>query len=104
MGSLGGMNDKIDKQTLEEMTRFDPSPDIKNIMVTGGNGFVYVTAYLCAFTINHHAQSIHTRSYNEIPKANKEPSEVLGSFEPSLSPIKTITTSSPLTSSIMAPH
>lgn len=36
------VNDEVDQQTLQEMTRFDPSPDIKNIMVTGGNGFMYV--------------------------------------------------------------
>lgn len=37
------MNDEIDQQTLAEMTRFDTSRDIKNIMVTGGNGFLYAS-------------------------------------------------------------
>ena len=39
------MNDEIDKQTAEEMTRFTTSPDIKNILVTGGNGFLYVSEH-----------------------------------------------------------
>lgn len=34
------MNDEIDRQIFAEMTRFDTSPDIKNIVVTGGNGFL----------------------------------------------------------------
>lgn len=34
------VNDEIEQQTLQEMIRFDPSPDMKNIMVTGGNGFM----------------------------------------------------------------
>lgn len=45
------MNDKIDRKTLEEMTLFDPSPYIKNIMVTGGNGFMYVIACCCVFKL-----------------------------------------------------
>lgn len=36
------INDEIDQQISAEMTRFNTSPDIKNIMVTGGNGFLYV--------------------------------------------------------------
>ena len=39
-------NDEINKQTLEEMTHFTPSPSIKNILVTGGNGFLYVPVHL----------------------------------------------------------
>ena len=39
------MNDEIDRQIFAEMTRFNTSPDIKNIMVTGGNGFLYVFEY-----------------------------------------------------------
>ena len=35
------INDDIDQQTFAEMTRFNTSPDIKNVMVTGGNGFLY---------------------------------------------------------------
>lgn len=41
MGSPTDIDDEIDKQTLEEMTRFTTSTDIKNILVTGGNGFLY---------------------------------------------------------------
>ena len=39
-------NDELNKQTLEEMTYFTPSPNIKNVMVTGGNGFLYVFVLL----------------------------------------------------------
>ena len=85
------MNDVIDKQTLEEMTRFTPSSGIRNIMVTGGNGFMYVspiytdTCYL----------SLPAR---EVPRVDKDATEVPGSFGPSPSPIKTTTTSSLSTS------
>lgn len=40
------INDEIDRQTFAEMTRFKTSPDIKNILVTGGNGFLYVFGYI----------------------------------------------------------
>lgn len=51
------MNDEIDKQMLVEMTKFPPSPDIRNIMVTGGNGFMYVLARL-----NSHAPYFYCHS------------------------------------------
>jgi len=35
-----GMNAKINTQTLKEMTKFPPASGVKNIMVTGGNGFM----------------------------------------------------------------
>ena len=87
-----GMNNTIDKQTLEEMTRFNPSPDIKNIMVTGGNGFMYIAVYqsvylrfiaICLFPL------VRAR---RVSKADLDSTEVLGSSEVLLSPIKTITT------------
>lgn len=40
MESPTEINDEIDRHMFEEMTRFSTSPDIKNIMVTGGNGFL----------------------------------------------------------------
>ena len=91
------MNDQIDRQLLEEMTGFDPSPDIKNIMVTGGNGFMYVAVQFCVSKIYHRSCT------KKVPKADNDLKEVLGSSEPLLSPIKTIITSSPSTSSITAP-
>ena len=39
-------NDEINQQMLEEMTHFAPSPNIKNVLVTGGNGFLYVFVHL----------------------------------------------------------
>ncbi len=46
MESFVDTNDEINKQTLEEMTHFTPSPNIKNVLVTGGNGFLYVFVHL----------------------------------------------------------
>ncbi|KAL9126724.1 MAG: hypothetical protein Q9217_004269 [Psora testacea] len=40
MGAPAALNWEIDKQVLEETTRFEPAPGIKNILVTGGNGFI----------------------------------------------------------------
>lgn len=36
-----GMNAKVNTQTLKEMTKFPPAPGVKNIMITGGNGFMW---------------------------------------------------------------
>ncbi len=42
MESGTGTNNEPNKQTLEETTHFTPSPVIKNVLVTDGNGFLYV--------------------------------------------------------------
>ena len=39
------VNNLIDEQTLNETTKFPPSTGVKNIMVSGGNGFMYV--FIC---------------------------------------------------------
>jgi len=60
MGSTSPVDDRIDAQLLGEMTKLPPSPHIKNIMVTGGNGFMYVLGYLLSpeagaiFSFNHY--------------------------------------------------
>ena len=42
MAAENGVDDFIDTQTYKEMKVFEPLPNIKNIMVTGGNGFMCV--------------------------------------------------------------
>ena len=64
------MNDMIDKQTFEEMTRFDPSPDIRSIMVTGGNGFMYVAVHLDCVCLTAIAISIFSSLFRA--KRNEE--------------------------------
>lgn len=100
MASPADIDGEIDKQTLEEMTRFTTSPDIKNILVTGGNGFLYapywnlyhlalliICCVLCAW---------------DVPRTDQDSIEVLGSFEPSQLPIPIIIISSLSTSSSTA--
>ena len=46
-GSMNGttngyIHGETDDQVLADTTRFDPLPDVKSILVTGGNGFMYV--------------------------------------------------------------
>ena len=33
-------NEKIDSHIVDDIARFQPSPNVKNILVTGGNGFI----------------------------------------------------------------
>ena len=40
----GTVHGESDDQALADTTRFDPLPDVTNILVTGGNGFMYVLA------------------------------------------------------------
>ena len=81
-----GTNDEINKHTLEEITHFTPLPVIRNILVTGGNGFLY------AFTSISNLQSTHIKYFLiaafKVPRADRQSIEVLGSFEPLPSPIK----------------
>lgn len=51
MYSPVSIDDELNQQILDVTTRFEPSPDIKNIMVTGGNGFMSV---LFAFHLLRH--------------------------------------------------
>ena len=93
------MNDKIDRQTFEETTRYEPSPDIKNIMVTGGNGFMCVSFCIYESRISPSPCIFPPcKQTRRVREADLDFTEVLGLSELLPSPMKTVTTSSPSTS------
>ena len=55
-GVLNGNIPNVDELPLADIPRLEPSAGIKNIMVTGGNGFMYVS-------IKFHSLVLTSNSY-----------------------------------------